>query len=109
VQEDGELRIAANEAVFRDVNEALNRGHWPGEEHRPVAFRCECGKLGCSRLIELTAREYESVRAHPRRFIVAKNHDIPEAETVVETHLSYMVVEKRGEAGRAAERTDPRS
>ena len=102
-------RLANNEATFRDVNEALERGHWPGEDRTPIAFRCECARLGCTRLLELTPREYERVRAHPRRFLVAIGHDLPEVETVVETHDNYVVVEKREAAGRTAEATDPRS
>jgi hypothetical protein len=109
VEEEFEQRIAGNEAVFRQVNEALKAGQWPGEEDSPVAFRCECGQLGCSRLIELKLTDYERVRAHPRRFLIASDHEIPMAETVVETHDRYVVVEKAGEAGRLAEATDPRS
>lgn len=108
--EDGATRrVASNEAIFRDVNEALRRGQWPGEENSPIAFRCECGQLGCSRMIELSVAEYERVRAHPRHFLLAPDHDIPAAETVIETHGPYVVVEKRGDAGRLAEATDPRS
>ena len=43
---DLQRRIAGNEAVFRDVNEALQAGRWPGEEASPVAFRCECAEVG---------------------------------------------------------------
>ncbi len=101
--------IAHNESIFRDVNEALKGGHWPGEEESPIAFRCECGRLGCSMLIELKGVEYERVRANPRRFIVVPDHEIPEVETVVERHPTYIVVEKHSESGRVAEATDPRS
>jgi hypothetical protein len=101
-------RIARNEGIFRDVNDALKSGHWPGEESTAIAFRCECGRLGCSRLIELTPGVYERIRSHPRWFLVAADHEIPGAEAVVETHGSYLVVEKSGEAGRLAEATDPR-
>ncbi|HXO08150.1 MAG TPA: hypothetical protein VN880_08960 [Solirubrobacteraceae bacterium] len=106
---DIQLRTARNEAIFRDVNEALRAGHWPGEESAPIAFRCECGQLGCSRLIELTAKEYERIRDHPRRFFVAPDHQVPEAETVIDRRDDYLVVEKREHAGRVAEATDPRS
>lgn len=102
-------RTARNEAIFREVNEALRAGRWPGEESAPIAFRCECGQLGCSRLIELTSREYERIRAHPRRFLVAPHHQDPHTETAVDRHDHYVVVEKRDEAGRQAEATDPRS
>jgi hypothetical protein len=90
------------------VNESIERGRWPGEEDAPAAFRCECGRLGCNELLELTVREYERVRANPRRFLVAVGHQLPDAEDVVETSESYLVVEKRGEAGEVAEATNPR-
>jgi hypothetical protein len=109
VEDELEQRIAGNEAVFRQVNEALRAGQWPGEEETPIAFRCECGQLGCSRLIELKLADYEQVRAHARRFLVARDHEIPAVETVVEDCGGYVVVEKTGDAGRLAEATDPRS
>lgn len=95
--------------MFRDVNEALRSGRWPGEDGAPVALRCECARLGCSRLIELKARDYERVRAHSRRFLVAPGHELPDVETVVESHAGYVVVQKRDQAGREAEATDPRT
>jgi hypothetical protein len=103
-----ERSAARNESTFREVNEALRAGHWPGEEDAAIAIRCECGELGCNRLIEVGTRDYERVRAHPRRFLLAIDHEIPEAETIVERHRGYLVVEKGGEAGRVAEATDPR-
>jgi hypothetical protein len=108
VDEDLQRRIARNEATFRDVNEALKRGRWPGEEQEPIAFRCECSQLGCTRMIELSGAEYERIRTNPRRFLMAPDHDDPGAEVVVETHERYVVVEKRDEAGRLAEALDPR-
>lgn len=99
---------AANEALFRTVNEAIERGQWPGEEGRDTSFRCECAQLGCAELVLLTVTEYEGVRAYPRRFIVAVGHEQPEVETVVERRSAYLVVEKLDEAGEEAERTDPR-
>lgn len=101
-------RIAANEAVFRRINEAIERGQWPGDEGAPASFRCECAQLGCTRIVEITVGDYEAIRQNPRRFVVAPGHEQPEAETVVELAPGYLVVEKRGEAGNYAEATDPR-
>src|SRR5438067_12582938 len=109
MEKESHWHVARNEAIFREVNETLRSGHWPGEEDSPIAFRCECAQLGCSRLIELRAAEYERIRAHPRWFLAAADHEAPDAEAVVETHGAYIVVEKRGEAERLAEATDPRS
>jgi hypothetical protein len=101
---ESQERIAFNEATFRKVNEGIERGR---DDDR-VAFRCECGRLGCNRLIELTHAEYEVVRAHPRRFFLLTTHELLPVERVVERHDGYVVVEKVGEAGDIAERTDPR-
>ncbi len=103
-----ERRIGRNEGLFRRVNEAIARGLWPGEETRRVAFRCECARLDCNTPIRVTPAEYEQVRAHSRRFLLARGHEIPDAETVIETHPTHVVVEKRAEAAVVAERTDPR-
>jgi hypothetical protein len=102
-------RVAKNENLFREVNEAIERGQYPGEQDSPTAFRCECASLDCNGLFSLTPREYERVRTKPRRFVVLPGHEIPEVETVISTHEGYVVVEKRDEAGRLAEAGDPRS
>ena len=101
-------RAASNEAMIRDVNEGIERGQWPGDEDTPVGFRCECAQLGCNRLVELTVREYEEVRSHPRRFVVLPGHEMTDVETVVATRPGYVIVEKRDQAGEVAERRDPR-
>jgi hypothetical protein len=106
MEHDLQRRIAANEDTFRGVNEGIARGQWPGEEDVPASFRCECARMGCNDLIELTLREYERVRARPRRFVVAIGHELPDVETVVETGLGYVVIEKVGEAGATAEALD---
>jgi hypothetical protein len=101
-------RIAANEDVFRGVNEGIARGQWPGDEDAPQGFRCECARLGCNVLVELSLREYERIRANPRHFVVAPGHELPDVETVVKAGQGYLVVEKTEEAGLEAEALDPR-
>ena len=102
-------RAGANEATIRDVNEGIERGQWPGEEDAPVGFRCECAQLGCNQLIELSVREYEDIRAHPRRFVVVPGHEAPDVETVIEAGPRYVIVEKPDQAGEVAEQHDPRA
>ncbi len=104
-----ERRLAANEMLFRDVNEAIKRGRWPGEENAPSAFRCECAQPDCNGLLELSLDEYERVRANSRWFVVLPGHQHDQIETVVGGASGYLVVEKREEAGALAEATDPRS
>jgi hypothetical protein len=101
-------RLGANEAVFREINEGIERGQWPGEEDAPISFRCECATLGCNALLELSVREYERVRSNSRRFIVRPGHERLDVEVVVERQPGYCVVEKLAEAGTRAEESDPR-
>jgi hypothetical protein len=109
VPEDADERVARNESISREVNEAIEHGRGPADVHAPVAFRCECGRFGCNTMIEVTMGEYERARSHPRRFLVATGHEQPEFETVVRTASGYSVVEKQDEAGREAEARDPRA
>ena len=102
-------KIAVNESLLREANEAIRRGVWPGEEGNQIRFRCECAVLECNQPVELTLREYERVRDHPRRFVVLNGHQLDGAETVVERRSGYVVVEKVGEGGPVAEDADPRS
>jgi hypothetical protein len=108
VTDELQERLGANEAVFRKINEGIERGQWPGEEDAPIGFRCECARLGCTELIELTVREYERVREDARRFIVLPGHERLEAEVVVQSRPGYLVVQKLDQAGETASETDPR-
>lgn len=101
-------RTARNEAIFREINEGIRRGRWPGEEESITSFRCECASLGCTQMLELSFREYERVREHPRRFIVSPGHERVDVEVVVETRPTYLIVQKTGPAGQVAAATDPR-
>ncbi|MGH2869383.1 MAG: hypothetical protein ACRDNK_17700 [Solirubrobacteraceae bacterium] len=109
MNEELQRRLASNETVFREVNEGIERGQWPGEGGDPVRFRCECARLGCNLLLELTLAEYEQVRSHPRHFLMIDGHQVPELEKVVQREPGYLVVQKLDEAGEQAEETDPRS
>jgi hypothetical protein len=102
----GKQRVAMNEATFRKVNEAMEVGQDPSGL---LTFVCECGRLHCTKLIELTRAEYERIRANPRRFAIVEGHEILEAEEIVERHDRYLVVEKSGDPeSEIVEHTDPR-
>jgi predicted ThiF/HesA family dinucleotide-utilizing enzyme len=99
-------RVAMNEATFRKVNEGMEVRQDPSGL---LTFVCECGRLGCNKLLELTRAEYEAVRANPRRFAIIEGHEILEAEKIVERHERYLVVEKAGDPeAEIVEHTDPR-
>jgi hypothetical protein len=105
----GAERAARNEAAFRRANErieqrlddlSLRDGRSP--------FLCECDNPLCTDPVRLTVAQYESVRAHPTRFVVAPGHGGPGTETVARGE-HYEVIEKHGAAGAEAARLDPRN
>jgi hypothetical protein len=106
MKQEDKQRVAMNEATFRKVNEGMEIGQDPAGL---LTFVCECGRLGCTRLIQLTRREYERIRENPRRFAIIDGHEILEAEEIVERHDRYLVVEKAGDPeAEIVEHTDPR-
>jgi len=100
--------MARTEALFRDANEAIERGLWPGEERETVRFRCECAQLDCQSAVELSLAEYEAVREDGRHFVLVPGHESPQVEVVIERNDRYIVVAKVGMGGAEADRTDPR-
>src|SRR3954470_7224398 len=96
-------RAARNESVFRDANERIEERL----EELSLAdgrspFLCECENPLCTRPVRLTAEEYEAVREHPDRFIIATDHTIEDADVITRSH-EFQVVRKRGaEAAMAA-------
>lgn len=102
-------RIGRNQALLREVNEAIERGHWPSAADELVRFRCECAVLDCNETIELTIAQYERLRQDARRFIVVPGHEVTDVETVITSTDGYLVVEKQDRAGEVVEQLDPRS
>jgi hypothetical protein len=105
-------RMAANEALFREVNERIfdataALGDWPwGAASSRIDFVCECGHAECFEQIPLTREEYERIRASPRRFVIKGGHEMPELEHEVDVPAGpegIIVVEKEGAAARVAE------
>jgi hypothetical protein len=106
MKREDKQRVAMNEATFRKVNEGMEVGQDPSGL---LTFVCECGRLGCTKLIQLRREEYERIRENPRRFAIVDGHEILEAEQIVERHERYLVVEKAGDPeADIVEHTDPR-
>jgi hypothetical protein len=100
-------RAAHNESLFRQVNERVESLSGALDT---LTLVCECADPSCiERLAGISRPEYEAVRAHPARFIVAPKHERREFEDVVEERTGYLVVQKFGEAGAVAAEEDPRS
>src|SRR4051812_45197996 len=104
MDDTGAHRIALNQADLRRLNEGITGGRRNGV----IAFRCECGQLGCNRLIPLRRAQYEAVRLDARRFVIAAGHVVAELEQEVERHAEYAVVETHPHTSEFAERSDPR-
>lgn len=95
-------RLAANEAVARDLNNSIEHEAPPDGEPE-IGFICECVRDDCVARLDVPIQAYADVRSYPRRFIVLRGHEEPELEATVEAYPGFLVVEKRGEAGRIAE------
>jgi hypothetical protein len=104
-------RKAANEAVFRHVNEQIDdlRRRFAVLSDGLLHIVCECDRMDCAQPIDVEIPIYERVRADSACFFVAPGHEDPSIEAVVDSGRNYLVVRKRpGEAAQIAERTDPR-
>ncbi len=102
-----EERLAANEAIFREVNERIAE---VGErfELEDVSAICECATVDCTQRFELSRRDYEQVRSASIQFVVVPGHETPDVERIVERRATYLVVEKIGEGAEVAEEQDSR-
>jgi hypothetical protein len=111
-EEQRRARIAANEALYRSVNEqleALNQVLTRAAGDESMVVICECGDVQCADQIEVTVDTYESVRADPTLFIIVPGHEIDDVEDIVAHHESFDIVCKhKGEGARVARDTDPR-
>jgi hypothetical protein len=103
-------RESETQARSREDNEstAQARGS-PTTDGGMSSFRCECGDDACTCAIRMTATEYESVREYATHFAIARNHENPESEQLIEEHARFAVVETVSrEAAKLARRSDPR-
>lgn len=110
--DEQQRRKAANELVFREVNERIE-----GLQHRyaitdrePLQIVCECDRLDCAIVISVPVETYERVRSDGRTFFVAIGHEDPSVEEIVDSGGDYLIVRKLpGEPARIAEAGDPRA
>jgi hypothetical protein len=85
------LRVFANEQAARDANDR----RLADASGSTFKLRCECGAEQCAGHVSVPAREYHSIRAYSRRFIVKTGHELPNIERVLTTTSNYTVVEKQ--------------
>jgi hypothetical protein len=99
---------ARSQALFREVNEHIAELSNDWRETRVSLFICECSSQGCAEALEITAAEYERVRADGARFVVVPGHQAPNVERVIGGSGRFLVVEKLGAAAAIARASDPR-
>lgn len=99
-------RLARNQALSREVNERVSEVRSATVSF--VEFVCECGDPSCAKSVFVSAGEYKAVCANPKRFFVARGHEVPEVERVVFDNDRFLVVEKTVETELLAE-SEPRS
>jgi hypothetical protein len=98
-----EERVAANEALFREVNERIAElGVNLGSGSSAVV--CECGAGECAERLELSQTDYARLRSSNTRFAVVPGHERRDVETVLEEREGYLVIEKVGVGATIAER-----
>jgi len=102
-------RVAANEALFRDVNERVaDIMAELGDVAGSLEVFCECGDHDCMEKLTVERFMYEKVRENATQFLVLPGHEVPEVEMVVDERERLLVVQKVGEAASVARITDPR-
>ena len=109
---DIERRKAANEAVFRNVNERIEalQHSFAVAEREPLQMICECDQLDCMERVAIGVEAYELIRSQPDQFIVTPEHADPSVDEVIGVTSSYLIVRKKeGDARDVAVETDPRS
>ena len=90
-------RAATNQALFRGVNDRIKPLNEVFEAFAPyVDWTCECTDIECIEKVKMTLAEYEAVRAHSDRFLVAPAdlHVVPSVEQIVERTDRFWLVEK---------------
>jgi hypothetical protein len=87
---------ARNRLVLREVNDRIAElaGGW--NETGVGLFVCECSDQGCAEALEITAPQYERIRADESHFVVFPGHEQSESEGVVERSGRFVVVANPG-------------
>jgi hypothetical protein len=110
-EEERRARIAANESLFRSVNEKIedvSLGLSLATQN--ITAVCECGDLKCAEHLDIDLTTYEQVRSDPTWFVVVSGHEIADVEEIVERHDGFDIVCKHKGLGEdVAIAADPRS
>jgi hypothetical protein len=108
--EERERRLGLNEALFREVNERIERVTETLQvEGERIAILCECADDTCTERVDVTLTDYERIRRDPELFFIFPGHDAPDVEDVVEQGPGWEIVRKKsGDPADLATELDPR-
>lgn len=101
-------RLAENEVIFRNHNEAVQKGldevkkiaveegqqYLVKKVEEPLHFYCECADENCRKRIRIILKEYKKLHDNRSRFIVIPGHNVLGLEKIVRRKAEYWVVEK---------------
>lgn len=79
--------------MFRMVNEQIMPLNERFGLDNTSSYVCECRNVSFTKTVDLTPVEYESIRTHEGRFVIALTHENLEDKTVLEQNESFAVVE----------------
>lgn len=99
-------RAGRREANLRLVNERIAESYerLANKPDDVVTILCECSKNDCESTIGIRFGDYEEIRDSAKQFVVLGGHADDDIEDIVRQNAGWDIVEKRGEAARAAER-----
>jgi hypothetical protein len=66
----------------------------PSSASASYDFVCECADDHCFEVVPMMVAEFDAVSAKAGRYVVARGHERPRAEDVVERHERYVVVSR---------------
>jgi hypothetical protein len=107
--DERERRIGQNEALFREVNERIERLSQTLQATDSITILCECGDASCTDQIDISLSKYQRVRQESTLFFVRPGHEKSDVEHIVEQDEGYNVVLKTDGAAEVARDRDPRS
>ena len=97
-------RLAANEAIARQVNEQVEQiAQRLSRDAEPLEILCECSLGECTQRLHVPLADYNGVREHDARFMLVDDHIVDEIEKRVGEVGDATVVEKLGEGRQIAE------
>jgi hypothetical protein len=106
--DERERRIGQNEALFREVNERIERLSRSLQATDSITILCECADASCTEQIEISLSKYQRIRQDSTFFFVRPGHEQTDIEDVVEQAEEYYVVRKTDGAAEVARELDPR-